>query len=304
MMTKKTLVIAHGDLDGIATAAITKYNVENTDVELTSVGRFPDCLEQKIGKRYERLIVADLCPNPSQTNRVLRALKNISRETKVLWFDHHLWPSENVNEVLAIGVKLVLDTDRVAAEIVLDEIGNSTREIERRLAEIARDADLLLNEDELAIKWRRLLHWNRGRWRLKYMALNTFIEGVLWPEWAEKTYRTVEKLYRRELRQAHISTLVMYTSGIRVAFTTADERLDPGDVQLMLRDRGFRAEIYVILHRNSVSLRSKRIDVSKIARILGGGGHKWSAGAPLKGNNGEKIRTVVSAIEKALAREV
>ncbi len=303
-MVEKTLVIAHGDLDGIATAAITKHNVENANVELISVGRFPDCLEQKIGKRYRRLIVADLCPNPSQTNRVIRALKNISKETEVLWFDHHLWPSKTINEVLATGAKLVLDTERVAAEIALDEIGDHAREIERRLAEIARDADLLLNEDTLAVKWRRLLHWNRGRWRLKYMALNAFIEGVLWPDWAEKTYRTVEKLYRRELRQAHTSTLVTYTSGIRVAFTTADERLDPGDVQLMLRDKGFRAEVYVILHRNSVSLRSKHIDVSRIARILGGGGHKWSAGAPLRGDSGEKIRAVISAIEKALVREV
>ena len=69
------------------------------------------------------------------------------------------------------------------------------------------------------------------------------------------------------------------------------------DVGLLLREEA--------VGRYRVALRSKgRVDVSKIAREFGGGGHRNAAGATIEGNLEDIKRRIFERIEQTLDEEL
>ena len=69
------------------------------------------------------------------------------------------------------------------------------------------------------------------------------------------------------------------------------------EVGLLLREEG--------PNRHRVALRSKgQVDVSRIAREFGGGGHRNAAGATMEGTAEEIRRTLYGRVEEALDEEL
>ena len=49
---------------------------------------------------------------------------------------------------------------------------------------------------------------------------------------------------------------------------------------------------------SKVSMRSKNTDIAQICSTLGGGGHKFAAGAVIKANANEAVKLILKEIEK------
>jgi nanoRNase/pAp phosphatase (c-di-AMP/oligoRNAs hydrolase) len=87
-------------------------------------------------------------------------------------------------------------------------------------------------------------------------------------------------------------------------FAYPNERIHPGDLQVFIEKKtGNIADAYVFFYNKGVSLRSGSIDVSKIAKELGGGGHKRAAGATLQSEERESLKQrIISFFAKMVKR--
>ena len=291
-------VISHWDLDGIISAALIvrhrlSKNEYNTRVRLSTINALAKNLyiflnKQLMKEPHNHLIILDLNPLKDSYELIKNALEvAIDYGIRVYWIDHHSWNGPIMEDLEALGVEIVLDKDKVTAEIIA-KIFNLRDRYSKDLVELARDDDLFLNRYEYTIYWRRILRW--FDWNVRYKALQSFIAGDIWPEWARGLYGQIHGHYRKLMEKALTNTVIKDYGGFRVAISySIDQRLHAGEIQDMLIKNDIRADIYIVVYPNAISLRSNVVDVSDIARRFGGGGHPKASGIPLNSPSPDKV---------------
>ncbi len=291
------LVISHGDLDGVAAAAIAWRALRRVEVRLAATVRLVPELVRAAEKGYREVYVFDLNPSGTNVEELSEALSKL--RGKLVWIDHHEWSvSLDFN-----GFTVVHDTRYAAAELAYRYFFSSNGDkVSARLAAMARDDDFFLNRDELAVKWRRILHWYG--WKARHRAVRAFRSGDLWPRWAEEAYASIEELYAKKLREAVKKAKVLREAGLRVAFIEPDHRLHPGDLHQAAREAGVEADLYAFLYPECISLRSSTVDVNVVAAILGGGGHRRAAGAPLARGTCDRVEAILKALREAVQANI
>ncbi len=291
-------VISHWDLDGLASAALLvrtlcKRNGYGCGVRLSTINALPNNLFIFLNKEFvknphKELIIADLNPLPTRYDIVKDILATaIDYGIRVHWFDHHNWFPEFISELTELGVNVVVDPDSVTAEIIAKTF-NLRDSYSMKLVELAIDDDLFLNRNIYTVYWRRVLRW--FDWKVRYKALNSFIAGIIWPEWASGLYGQIHEEYRRLLNKALSNTVVKEVNGFRIAVSySIDQRIHAGEIQEVLMENGVTADLYIVVYPSAISLRSTVIDVSKIAKKMGGGGHPRASGIPLNNVLADKV---------------
>ncbi len=283
-------IISHWDLDGIVSAALVvkhavarkHYHITKRLSTITALPRFTQefLRIQTFDPTYTYLFILDLNPLKNSYTMIKDHLKTIvSYGIRVYWIDHHSWRREYIDELKDLGAVIYIDTAKVTAEIVADLFKLDDR-LSRTLVDLARDDDLFLNRMDITIYWRRVLRW--FDWKVRYKALDSFVRGEIWPNWARGLYGQIHGIYERLLEKTLANTVVKEYSGLTIAISqSVDQRIHPGEIQLKLIDSGIYADLYVIVYPNAVSLRSDSIDVSLVAKKLGGGGHPNASGIPI-----------------------
>ena len=291
-------IISHWDLDGIISAALVvrhrlSMNEYNTKVRLSTINALAKNLYVFLNKHlvkepHSHLIVLDLNPLKDSYELIENALEvAIDYGIRVQWIDHHSWNNHIVEELKALGVDILLDKDKVTAEIIARSFNLNDR-YSKDLVELARDDDLFLNRYKYTIYWRRILRW--FDWDIRYRALHSFIAGDIWPEWARGLYGQIHEHYRKLMEKALTNTIIKDYGAFRIAISySIDQRLHAGEIQDMLIKNDIRADIYIVVYPNAISLRSNVVDVSDIARRFGGGGHPKASGIPLNSPSPDKI---------------
>ncbi len=301
----RAVVVSHWDVDGIASAAIA-VRMGASVVKLSALAALPRILEDAVHalerERADTLIIADLNPSPGHELLIETSLDYAaSLGVRILWLDHHEWPSGLVDELRSLGAEVIVDTGRVSAELVRDYLGCRDG-VCRRLVEMAIDDDRFLNRDELAIKWRRILRWYG--WRTRYQAVRDWARGRLWPQWAANLWARLSSEYE-ELMARTLSNIKLVRIGdyLLAAVRVASEKLHPGEVHARMLEMGVDADIYAMIYDNGVSLRSATLPLACIARRLGGGGHDNAAGIPGDSWSPEKLaNALLPAIEECGVR--
>ncbi|MGC9121768.1 MAG: DHH family phosphoesterase, partial [Thermogladius sp.] len=148
------------------------------------------------------------------------------------------------------------------------------------LLKLSYDDDFFLNKYELTVRWRRVLRWYG--WEVRYKALESFKRRDLAPAWMIELYnREVSVVYENLIREAIARMDIVEKDGFRIMiFPDVDPRVHPGEIVDVSEKNGLVAHLYIVRYPRGVSLRSDYIDVSSIARDLGGGGHARAAGIP------------------------
>jgi len=92
----ETIIFTHGDSDGICSGAIAKSAYPDSQVYFTS----PVSLLRKLefGKGYKRVIICDIAIDERTSKQLLQRLKEISRESELIYIDHHPVPEKGWNE--------------------------------------------------------------------------------------------------------------------------------------------------------------------------------------------------------------
>lgn len=268
-------------------------NKYNTRVRLSTINALVKNLytflnKQLMKESHSNLVILDLNPLEDTYELIKKAIEvAIDYGIKVYWIDHHSWNSSIIEDLGELGVEIILDRGKVTAQII-SEIFNLRDIYSKNLVELARDDDLFLNRYEYTIYWRRILRW--FDWRVRYKALQSFIAGDIWPEWARGLYGQIHGQYNKLMEKALTNTVIKDYGSLRVAISySIDQRLHAGEIQDMLVKNNIKADIYIVVYPNAISLRSNVVDVSDIARRFGGGGHPKASGIPLNSPSTDKV---------------
>lgn len=285
-------VVTHTDLDGVASAAVYLRIAGVKPSDATVLYAEPYNLDEVLESYVDymdsgdTLAIMDLGVNTSVFDRVLSIIRGLrERGVEVEWYDHHVW-GEEADKLRSLGVKLFVDRSTCATGVVA-RYSSKLRGVElddyvEELVSAVCAADLWRWTHHLAPKLFRVLgRRDEDEWRSKL--LEKFYSGTLWDD---EMNERLEDYVNNELRgysRLLKSVQVIGDGGCRVAAVYKKEGPPSNSMigaTLLYR---FQADIAVVARENgALSLRSRSVDVQKVAALLGGGGHPRAAGARVR----------------------
>ncbi|MEM3229259.1 MAG: DHHA1 domain-containing protein [Fervidicoccaceae archaeon] len=303
-------IISHWDIDGIASAAMlaTTLGVSKDNIRLSSTTKTHYYLKELKKARAKEIYIADLNPGPDIAELILKETTK-KCQTRIHWIDHHLWDDDTLETLkLCSNIELILSpsaecTSKLIIQTVLRGYDIPSHLLD--LMNLAEDDDTYSNKYELTPKWRIILRW--GDWEIRYKTLESWIDGYIWPKWAQEFYEKAHREYRELMEKAIGTAEYSLFDEKRIIFLYPSEKIHPGDLQRFVEERsGSKADVYVFVYKKGISLRSKTVDVSLLAKAMGGGGHKYAAGVilrePLEDKESIKQR-IVSIFKKIYQRK-
>lgn len=293
-----TIIVTHNDLDGLGSAAaylrIRGLSLEDSTLIFAEPYELHTTLQSLIDNVAEgdTIAIMDLGMNAENMRHVIEYTSSLLEQgAEIEWYDHHIWGPE-AEELRGLGARVYIDTATCATGVVAKYaslIYGYSLNSDPALLELVRAvcaADLWRWDHHLAPKLFRIVG-NEGKnsegekWRR--FLVEKFREGTLWCEEFEEA---LASYVNKELRSYHkvLASIANASKGAcRVAAVTKP-RGPPANslIGAMILSR-FNANIAVIIRENgAVSLRSRTLNVQRIASILGGGGHPRAAGAKLR----------------------
>lgn len=309
------------DYDGIASGAlIVRYAYlhlkEPFMAFLKDYSDGPNVIEEPLTKlKACKLYIADLSTSFKDLPKVADRIKRMGCD--VYWFDHHPTSEENVNLLRDVGVNLDLREDRfVAAKIVFQNLYEKMGiedEVARRISDYAVETDNWRFESKETQDLMDLVSFydyldDDSSLTPNLMSFLLHLAGLKEIDLLlTEMHRKHIVMYREMLEGA--KELILKTAdlfelnGVKYAVTyspnlvsgsrAADYILSAYDVDVAL----------VIKEDGTASVRRKgEIDVSKIAKLFGGGGHPYAAGMKLTDEKipKEKFLKVLEMIKERL----
>lgn len=277
----EVLIIAHGDIDGLASASIIRRKYHNAYL-LTSSPRRIDKVLKGLDIKNKKIFIADLSPNESQIKSIEKSLHRLKENgCEIVWIDHHSWTKESI-EAVSNYAKLIVENTFSATELVYKVLEVSNDEISKKLVDIANDADEAKYYLEDTINIHRAL---RNKRRSKAI-FDILTEGkfnhekiLRWSKEAETDeHRIVE--YAKKINYSYTK------NGTK--FSVLDlRRADlPGNLVARYAIQIHNLDFCIVIYSNrSVSLyrgQKNDLDLLKVARMFNGGGHPYACGCNLK----------------------
>ena len=289
-MAGYTFVVTHTDLDGAASAAlylaIAGLTVNDAAVYFAEPYNLDETLREVAEHAEDGDVAAvmDLGLNRGRMRLVEEAVASLARAgVKVEWYDHHVWSPEERARITGAGAVLYVDTSTCAAGVVARyaprERGRSPPPWAEDLVRATCSADLWRWDHPLSPKLFRVMgRSDEESWRLK--VVDKLSRGILWDEELEAR---LEEYVNAELEGYGRVLATLYTlesRGCRVAAVYKKEGPPSNSMIGSTLLSRLDADIAVIARTNgAISLRSRRVNVQKVAAALGGGGHPAAAGA-------------------------
>lgn len=292
------IIVTHNDLDGLGSAAaylrIRGLSLEDSTLIFTEPYELHTTLQSLIENVAEgdTIAIMDLGVNAENLRRVIESTSSLlERGAEIEWYDHHIWGPE-AGELRRLGARVYIDTATCATGVTAKYaslIYGYNLSSDPALLELVKAvcaADLWKWDHHLAPKLFRIVG-NEGKdyegekWRR--FLVERFREGILWCREFEEA---LASYVNKELRSYHevLASIANASKGACKVAAVIKPRGPPANslIGAMLLSR-FNASIAVIIRENgAVSLRSRTLDVQKIASRLGGGGHPRAAGAKLR----------------------
>jgi len=270
------IVVADPDADGLACVAIIREVYGEGALVPTS----PHQLESGIERATEysapgaTVFVCDLAPDdPREIDAPLDAL--VEHAGSVTWFDHHQWTESTRASVEGSGARLVVgeSDEECTADVAVRSLDAEIPDHLVELAEVTRDHDLWLNEDERSGDLADYAHWVDPEEYLEVIQEH----GVDFPEDVQAyiAERRIEKeaLIERAVARADMREVNGWTVGVTYG------RCSQNEVAEALRQQGADAAV-VVKPAGSASIRGSETfeRAHEVARQVGGGGHPRAAG--------------------------
>lgn len=297
-------IISHWDIDGIASATMlaTAFGVSKDYIRLSSTTKIYDYYKELRKAKIDELYIADLNPGQEVVEKIVK--DNKKHQINIHWIDHHIWDDEIYNKMKqSPNIELILSQSTECASKLIRQTVlrgyNLSPHIED-LIKLAEDDDTYSNRYELTPKWRIILRW--GDWSIRYKTLESWIDGYIWPSWAQSYYEQALGEYKQLMEKAAETAEHSTFGEKKIIFVYPNEKVHPGDLQGYLEQKtGDKADVYVFVYRKGISLRSKTIDVSLLAKAMGGGGHRYAAGVNLvEPEDKESLKKKIAMIFKKI----
>jgi oligoribonuclease NrnB/cAMP/cGMP phosphodiesterase (DHH superfamily) len=298
MLTQMIYIFTHTDLDGVGSAAayliLKGKKPDDPDVIVTYVE--PYNIHQKITDyipyidKQDKIIVTDIGINPKVYNELIGVLKEIrNRNGTIEWYDHHRWSNEWIKEFKELGINLHVDTSTCATGVVAKYATPETEmnsELVNKLKELVYAvcaADLWKWDHYLAPKLFRIVTLNGSQGEIRRnMVLRKFTSQKLWDDELEELLEEYVNIELENYSKLDRGLVRMCGKQCCIGLTIKTKGPPTNSFVGSYILSRFNVDIACIVKSNgSLSLRSRRVDVQKIALKLGGGGHPLAAGAKI-----------------------
>ncbi|MFB6220300.1 MAG: DHH family phosphoesterase [Halolamina sp.] len=218
--------------------------------------------------------VCDICPDDYES--VGEALDTLVEQGgAVRWFDHHQWDEEVAEAVRAAGVNLVIgeSEEECTVDVTLRSLDYEFDERFRDLADVTRDHDLWLKEDERSDDLADYAYWSGPE---EYATVvGTYGAALPDPVLEYVEHRRVEKEQRIEaaVDRASRHEIGDWTVGVTYG------RCSQNEVAETLRQEGCDAAV-IVKPSGSASIRGSEEfqRAHEVAGQVNGGGHPQAAG--------------------------
>ena len=128
-----SIILTHGDLDGIASGAIALMAFPRSQVIFTRPSQIHEDLLRFARDAPDLVSISDIAVNSSMFEEIMRAIDRYPARTKIHWTDHHpIAPSQKKR--LSQKVEYFHETGVSAAELVFRKFGAKLPEAALRLA--------------------------------------------------------------------------------------------------------------------------------------------------------------------------
>ncbi|AKH96764.1 DHH family phosphoesterase [Halanaeroarchaeum sulfurireducens] len=270
------LVVADPDADGLACVAIVREVFGEGALIPASPHELADGIERaaEYGEPGSTVFVCDLAPDhPATIADPLNDL--VDHAGAVSWFDHHQWTDDAMAAVEDAGVRLVVgDSDEeCTADVAVRALEADVPDYLVELAEVTRDHDLWLQEDERSDDLADYAYWVDPEEYVDVIQEH----GVDLPEDVEAflAERRVEKeaLIERAVARADVHKVNGWTVGVTYG------RCSQNEVAEALKEQGTDAAV-IVKPAGSASIRGSEgfERAHEVARQVDGGGHPRAAG--------------------------
>ncbi|MDS0300024.1 phosphohydrolase [Halogeometricum sp. S1BR25-6] len=218
--------------------------------------------------------VCDLCPDEYEwVEDELDAL--LDRASSVSWYDHHQWDEEAAAAVREAGVDLVVgeSDEECSTDVTLRSLDYEFGERWAELAEVTRDHDLWLKEDERSDDLSDYAYWVSPEEYVTVVgAYGVDLPGIV-EQFVELRRVEKEELIDAALDRAEMKRVGPWTVGVTYG------RCSQNEVAEGLRERGADASV-VVKPAGSASIRGSDDfeRAHEVARQVNGGGHPKAAG--------------------------
>lgn len=273
----ESVIIAHGDVDGMASAAMVKRAKGDSYVVFSG----PRSVSKMLGmmRRKHRIFIVDVAINPSALSEIERNLKRLKEKgSEITWIDHHPWTKEAV-ETVGRYAEVHVRGEKSAARLVM-EVFNLEDEISRRIAEIADDADTAEYSMEISRLYRA---GSRGS-KLRKRIVDLMTEGKFMDEELEEKLRNSMK--REEKKYTNVEYQFITTSnGRKIAVIDLRPSGGPGSViaKELCSKEEFDFSLVIFSCERFSLYRCKGLeDLSKVCEEYEGGGHPYACGGRIK----------------------
>lgn len=282
----RTIVLTHGDADGLTSGALIRIlSGPGTEVQTISYAgayTLEDALQDLISTdyHYKDLFILDFNPDSPEAADYLDELAE-KQGFKVTWYDHHQWEEDVFNRYSSGGIDILIDEDECTASLIGKEFERTNFDISENIQDliaVTKDRDLWIRDDP------------------RSEDLSTFAELAETDEYIETVIEhgadlpdgVLERVYEKQQLDAKLEEMAIertwsFTSGdlsIGMTYTSGGVSSNIGNEIVEETD----ADIAVVLHDSggasiySHSNRETFAKCHKVAERMGGGGHPTAAG--------------------------
>ncbi|UXD22558.1 hypothetical protein IPA_06210 [Ignicoccus pacificus DSM 13166] len=278
----KVVTLHHNDFDGIM-GAIALYRLHSADRYKTipsSRRKFLESFKKVVKEEPELLYIVDIGPNESELDEIREILKE--KNFKLVWMDHHKWSEKVLETVKELADEVVYDRSTCGAGLAAryaKEKGADLCSCCEELVNLSCDIDLWIRSDPRSEKMSIAL--GNRKWR-SYL-IEKLWRCVSWDKDWEDAYQEVIDEMKEFLDRVLTKAIKFEVKGVSVIVVpiTRKEIAWVSFLAEFLRQRDSYDVIIFESDVGSLHMRrgSEKVDLSELARKLGGGGHPAAAGA-------------------------
>jgi len=296
---KKTVILTHGDVDGVCAAAIAKASYPEAEVEFTDPADLASKLDSLSG--HDRVIVLDLGIDSAQKDKVMTAFQKLSKTSSIIYIDHHPRPPEVTERSLACSGahRAGASTSELAWEFfkpaashdfiaVLGAIGDYREKTPRMQGLTEKYDERKVYPEALFLEWALMVAEDpfkrgvveelaQGKWPYQMSIMGRDADSIV------RRQRTLERYVREKAEKICERVMLVRdppfnATGPAAALLT---NLDNTDIGIASRREGGGVYLSMRRHRESDINLASLIEKSALKFGGVGGGHKEAAGGKI-----------------------
>ena len=282
-LTAPVYIVTHNDTDGVCAGAIILRKFKNAEIFIAKAGRAHEILKH-FHSPNKTVIIVDISLNTTNLDETIRVLKSLKdRNYKIYWLDHHMWTEQAINQVSSVVDKLVVDRRYVGGELAYLEFGKGD-EVSKKLAEIARDADLFIRSLEITKKF--VFAIKACRYKILKHMIHVLAEGDFEDEKIKKCWLKGLDLINKSVEYGKNNTQILSTNnGRKYGLIDLRGKHLSGNDAANAAIEHFNLDFAVVIYANDrlsfYGRKESNINLVPLANALGGGGHPTACGAKI-----------------------